>query len=296
MPPHGDTWTTFFRAAERDHRVGDLLLLAEEAPSDKQKLEAHRTAGLALLARGQFALARTQFEAALKLDLSDSLSLQQLQHLSRPLSVPTRKAGQPRHVFLFTGHMIDKKGRSEPRFPWRKEPIAATAIARAIQEQGADSEDLAICGGACGGDLLFAETCLEQGLRLELYLPLQEPAFLTASVSFEKDLPEHVRDTWASRYLAVKNHRLTHTRITPDDLGPLPEGSDPYVRNNLRQLYTAFSYGPENVRVIALWNGGTGDGPGGTADMIHQAEARGAKTLVIDTNIAFETKSKLMGG
>lgn len=287
MPEHGDTWITFFAAAEREHRIGDLLLLAEEAPSDTQKLEAYHTAGLGLVEQGQFTLARTQFENALKIAPSDSLSQQQLQKLSRPLSEPVLGELQPRLVFLFTGHMIDKKGRADPRFPPHKELIAANAIVHALQEQGADSGDLAICGGASGGDLLFAEACLERGLQLDIYLPLQESAFLAASVSFEKDVPGHVCDTWASRYLAVKNHPLVRTWITPDNLGPLPDQCDPYARNNLRQLYTAVSYGPEKVLVLALWDGKEGDGPGGTADMIQQAKARGAKALIIDTKKAF---------
>jgi hypothetical protein len=55
----------------------------------------------------------------------------------------------------------------------------------------------------------------------------------------------------------------------------------------LRQLYTALSYGPEKMRLVALWNGQGGDGPGGTEDMIQQAKARGAKTIIINAKEAF---------
>lgn len=296
MSAYGDTWNTWFTAAERDCRIGDLLLLAEEAPTDEQKLKAHRAAGLALVDREAFTLARTQFEAALKIASSDPLSQLQIQQLSGPPPEGTLGRGYPRLVFLFTGHMIDKKGRVEPRFPPHKEPVAANAITRAIQDHGADSRDLAICGGASGGDLLFAEGCLERGLHLELYLPLKETAFLANSVSFEKDLPDQIPDTWISRYQAVRNHLLTHTWITPNELGPPPDGRDPYARNNLRQLYTAVSYGPEKVRILALWNGRGGDGPGGTADMIQQAKALGAKTLIIDTKKLFSIEPTPQSG
>src|SRR5262249_52238955 len=74
-------------------------------------------------------------------------------------------AWTPRRVFLFSGHMIDASGRATPRFPADKEPIADEAISQKLNELGAGPEDLAMCGGACGGDLLFAGTCLQRGLR-----------------------------------------------------------------------------------------------------------------------------------
>jgi hypothetical protein len=295
MPQDSHTWRSYFQAAQGDHRVGDLLVLTEEAPSDRERMESHRTAGMALMDGGQFTLAREQFEAALRIAPADAMSREYLHKLVEPISGSVREAGlvpstrswQPRLIFLFTGHMIDKKGRPEPRFPPDKEPIAADAIARTLQEQGAGPEDLAICGGACGGDLLFAEACLSRDLRLFLYLPLQEPAFLAASVTFEKDVTGPAGDDWEARYFTAKNHRLTRVWVTPDDLGPPPEEGNPYARNNLRQLYTALAYGPDKLRVIALWNGHGGDGQGGTEDMIQQAKARGAKTIIIDTKEAF---------
>lgn len=295
MPQDDQAWTTFFQAAQRDSRVGDLLLLAEEAPSDRERVESHRTAGMHLMEDGRFGLAREQFEAALRIAPADVTSRKYLNKLAELVSESSQEAGratlipswQPRLIFLFTGHMIDKKGRSEPRFPPDKEPIAADAIARTLQEQGAGPEDLAICGGACGGDLLFTEACLTRGLRLFLYLPLQESAFLAASVNFEKDGTGLAGDNWEARYFTAKNHRLTRVWVTPDDLGPPPEEGNPYARNNLRQLYTALSYGPEKLRVVALWNGQGGDGPGGTEHMIQQAQARGGKTIIIDTKEAF---------
>jgi len=41
------------------------------------------------------------------------------------------------------------------------------------------------------------------------------------------------------------------------------------------------------MTLIALWNGTSGDGPGGTSDMIRQARERGAETRVLDTKILF---------
>ena len=44
---------------------------------------------------------------------------------------------EPRQVFLFSGHMIDAKGRQTPRYPPDKEPVAARAIAAVLDEFGA---------------------------------------------------------------------------------------------------------------------------------------------------------------
>ena len=41
------------------------------------------------------------------------------------------------------------------------------------------------------------------------------------------------------------------------------------------------------VTLIALWDGGTGDGPGGTADLVEQAGKRGAKSVVLGTKALF---------
>jgi hypothetical protein len=91
----------------------------------------------------------------------------------------------PRNVLLFSGHMIDAPGRKEPRLPASKEPVVADAITRLLDspEIAANSSDLAICGGACGGDLLFAEACLARGTALELYIPLDENSFLANSIA-----------------------------------------------------------------------------------------------------------------
>ena len=71
---------------------------------------------------------------------------------------------QPKSVFLFSGHMVDSPDRTEKRFPNDKKYIdsAANAIAAKLDELGVSKYDSALCGGACGGDLLFAESCLER--------------------------------------------------------------------------------------------------------------------------------------
>ena len=129
----------------------------------------------------------------------------------------------PNTVALFSGHMIDAPDRKTPRFPPDKEPLAAAAIAEALSQIGVTSGDLAICGGACGGDLLFAEACLARDMQVELYIPFDELTFLASSVDF-------AGGNWRDRYFAVKSRATLH--VMPDELGPLPDGEDAYERNN----------------------------------------------------------------
>ena len=85
-----------------------------------------------------------------------------LEIIDRALARATRPEARwaPRQVFLFSGHMIDAPDRKDPRFPPDKEPIAAKAIADRLDALGAGAEDLAICSGACGGDLLLPRLAL----------------------------------------------------------------------------------------------------------------------------------------
>jgi tetratricopeptide (TPR) repeat protein len=193
------------------------------------------------------------------------------------LSLPA-KVHNPARIFLFSGHMIDASGRDKPRFPPEKEKAAAEAIRTKLDELRAGEGDLALCGGACGGDLLFAEACLKRGLSLEIRIPFEEAFFLKESVDF-------AGDTWQSRYYKVIDNANTKRLIMPTELGPTPSRQNDYSRNNKWQLYCALSWGAEKMHLICLWDGKTGDGPGGTSHMIEEAKKRNARTHVIDMKL-----------
>jgi tetratricopeptide (TPR) repeat protein len=189
---------------------------------------------------------------------------------------------QPNSIFLFSGHMIDSPERTEKRFPNDKKyiEIAANAIATKLDQLGAKKDDLALCSGACGGDLLFAEACLERDLNLELRIPFDIPTFLQKSVNFVEG--------WQEIFYKVKNNPKTKLYVMTDELGMTPKGIDAYARNNLWQLYTALSYTPERVRFICLWNRKEGDGPGGTKDMYDQISKHFGQAYILDTNKLFK--------
>jgi len=185
---------------------------------------------------------------------------------------------QPRQVLLASGHMIDAPGRDPPRFPPAKEAAAAACIATALDAAGAGSADLALCQAASGSDLLFLEACQARGLRCQVLLPFAEPQFIDQSVLTAQD-----GERWRDRYYAMKAKLAEPPRIMPMELGPLPKGIDPYERCNLWLLNTALSFGADKVRFFCLWNGGGGDGPGGTAHMYNEVKRRTGRVAWIDT-------------
>lgn len=198
-------------------------------------------------------------------------------------------APAPDKVFLFSGHMIDRPDRAEPRFPADKESIAAACIAHALDNLGAGPGDLAFAQGAAGGDILFAEACLARGLTFQMLLPFPEAEFIAASV-----LPSANGEAWHQRYLNLRQRLKLPARILPDDVEVLHSAEDgrplekhdqldPYARCNLWLLNSALSHGLSRLRFICLWNGGGGDGPGGTAHMVMEITRRGGQVTWLDT-------------
>jgi hypothetical protein len=182
--------------------------------------------------------------------------------------------GPPRKVVLFSGHMIDAPDRAKPRFPADKAPIAACAIVAALADLDIGPHDLCICGGACGGDLLFAEAALARSARLELYIPFEERTFLEKSVDFADS-------DWRARFFAVGARSVLH--VAPRELGPASASEDPYERNNRWMLEAASRFGPQRLDFVCLWNGEGGDGPGGTKHMMEEVRNKGGRAIWLET-------------
>ena len=196
----------------------------------------------------------------------------------------TSERTEPVRVVLFSGHMIDDPiirgdGKPKPaRFPQTKIDAARARIRAALDEIGAGADDLGLCGAACGGDLLFAEACLERGMRLEVRLARRENEFLAESVTFA-DSGHH----WEQSYNAVTQHPATVLLIMPDELGLTPEGVSVHDRCNRWMLYSALSSGLRRTSFVTLWNGEAGDGPGGTQHMVEQVKKlTGRQPVIID--------------
>jgi hypothetical protein len=192
-------------------------------------------------------------------------------------SAATPTVAAPRQVILFTGHMVDAPGRAVARFPAALVGAAAARIQGALAEIDAGPADLALTQGAAGGDLLFAEACLARAVPLRLFLPLQESEFVAQSL-----LPVEDGAAWHARFRDVVARLDQPPNEAPVVLGALAAGEDAFVRANLWLLASALAFGTERLRCICLWDGGGGDGPGGTRHLVDAVYAAGGTVLRID--------------
>ena len=269
-------------AAHRDPsdywaRAGLAEVVLHDQPKD---VIVHKyMAAMAAANQDWFALDSTRQTLALLLDLDyrpleTAAALKVIDHeiaLAQPPFVP-------RQVLLFSGHRVDAPGRTPPRFPPERIPQAAAAIAQALDALEAGAGDFALVQGASGGDLLFAEGCAARGVRVQLLLPLPEPEFIEQSIANSIG-----GDDWRTRYFALRAVLKDLPRVMPDELGPLPAHANAFERCNLWLLFSALARGVDNVRFICLWDGGGGDGPGGTAHMYREVKRRTGRVTWIDT-------------
>jgi hypothetical protein len=189
-------------------------------------------------------------------------------------------------VLLFTGHRIDSANRAKLRFPAGKESVAREAIRSAIvdEKEMTTGSIVGVAGGANGGDILFLEACGELGIRSEMLLALPENQFIEASVDNEDK-------SWLRRFHAqLQKHTNTPVLAQSTELPKwlqFKRGYDIWQRNNLWLLSEALCLAPRNLTVIALWDGESGDGPGGTEHMVGLARERGARIVHLDTKKLF---------
>lgn len=186
------------------------------------------------------------------------------------------------YFLLFTGHMIDKPDRKEPRFPASKELKVRQAIKdKLILEKNKMEEGRVLCGvagGACGGDILFHEICAELDIPTQMFLAIPREKFLVESVAF-------AGIDWIERfdklYEKIPHQVLSDQKELPKWLQKKP-GYDIWSRNNLWELKYSLVNGGMNMTLLALWDRKVADGPGGTEDMVNLAKKNGSKTIIID--------------
>jgi tetratricopeptide (TPR) repeat protein len=258
--------------------LGDLEVLVGTPDTVR---EAYKNA-IASNDKNWFALnsSKAQLQMLMDLDFQPenvAAGIATFNHALQKLTKPEDK-WQPRHVFLFSGHMIDAPDRLTPRFPQTKEAIAGQELARVLDLMGAGRDDLALTQGACGGDLLFTEACLNRGVKVHWLLPFRDPDFVQKSVV-------QCGESWRNRYIEAKTKLSASIRSAPEELGEPPRSAKPgypYERCNLWLLYSALAYGVDKVRFICLWNGEGGDGAGGTAHLYNEVKRRTGNVTWID--------------
>lgn len=278
-PIDADGWMNRLQTARLRRLPGDILTWAEEAPSPALAWQARRCAGLLLLEQQQHRLALEQFELALQIDPADRESLEASKLCqARAAAVDDSPAHQPRQVLLFSGHRIDTPQRRIPRFTPEMLPAASQRLNGQLDQLRAGPLDLALCQAAAGGDLMFLEACQSRAVGCRILLPFDEATFIDDSILASIDGAH-----WLERWRALQAALPEPPRQMPTELGPTPAGSDPYERCNRWLLNTALAFGPQRLRLLCLWNGLDGDGPGGVRHMIDEARRRAGTVRWIDT-------------
>ncbi len=189
-------------------------------------------------------------------------------------------------VILFTGHRIDAVDRDPPRFPRDKEDKAKTLIAETVTKLKAETKGpiLGISGGASGGDILFHEVCEELGIPSKMYLVIPKNDYIKASVADSG--PD-----WIKRFKRLCEREppiiLCESSEMPRWLKS-KRGYSIWARSNMWMLYDALVISDENLTLISLYDGGPGDGPGGTKDMFIRAKDRGATLEPINYQRLFD--------
>ncbi len=181
-------------------------------------------------------------------------------------------------VVVASGHMIDRPGRAEERFPPRKEAAVRERIAKQLDLWGIGAGDLAICGGARGADILFAELCVDRGAEVWIFLALPTSEFLEKSVR----LPD---SNWEQRFFALQDHQNVKVCRQDERLESPPKGVSVFARNNLWMINTARVEvnHPKNLYAVLVWDEKpTGDGPGGTSDFATRIKQLGGHLAIIN--------------
>jgi hypothetical protein len=164
---------------------------------------------------------------------------------------------EPADVVVVSGHMVDRPDRPTPRFPEDQVSRVAREVEEAFDAWGVGPATTVISGGARGADLLAAESALRRRAHVELVLVLPPDQFRERSV----DLPG---TDWSARFEQVLRH--SRTEILPDaSVGD----EDIYARVNGRIIERARSHASA-PHALLIWDGGGGDGPGGTADFVRR--------------------------
>jgi tetratricopeptide (TPR) repeat protein len=179
-------------------------------------------------------------------------------------------------VIVCSGHMIDAPGRKTPRFPKEKAEAVREKIAQQLERWEIGENDLAVSGGACGADTLFAEECLRRGAQIRLLLAQELDDFVRDSV-------RHAGNDWVRRFHILLEKAEVGTQ--PARLGKEPNDVSIYARTNLWIINTARveAVNPGKIYALLVWDEKpTGDGPGGTSDFQQKVCHLGGQVEIIN--------------
>lgn len=165
----------------------------------------------------------------------------------------------PATVIQFAGHMLDRPGRKNPRFPANLEDQVTQEINLFLDRF---KSGIGYCSAACGADILFAEAMLARGWEVNIMLPFAIDDFIQTSV-------EYAGTDWVDRFHAVIDQAASVRLLTEESfLG------DEILFNFAGKLFHGFaSLRADSLGVtphlLAVWDGVETAFVGGTSDIVN---------------------------
>jgi len=175
-------------------------------------------------------------------------------------------------VVVFTGHLVDRPDRPTPRFPQAIEPAVRDAIDAKVATL---RPGFGYSSAGCGGDILFLESLARIGAASYIVLPYNRDQFRTDSVD---GVPG---SNWSQRYGRALA-RAAEVVLASDH----PIGGGMSYEYGFQLLDGAARIKADELETdlvcLALWDGQSGDGPGGTSSSVEHWRRAGRSIEIID--------------
>jgi class 3 adenylate cyclase/tetratricopeptide (TPR) repeat protein len=256
--------------------------LRELAEGNGERYWLVSTLGEAALLLADWSEAENWYGQAVELGRGDWGSLQSTRHNARLLMqcvAPDEDGGRIERLFrfpsvvAFAGHMVDRDDRSVPRFPSRLEPMVKDAIRQRLSKLNAG---FGYASGACGADILFHEVMLEMKGESYVILPYEKERFIKDSVEFVRG------SDWGERLEKVIAQAIDTQEVSKQR----QMGSNVSYEFANMMLHGLASVRAEQLETklvpVAVWDGKTGTGMGGTAGTVERWRRLGLHVEVID--------------
>jgi class 3 adenylate cyclase/tetratricopeptide (TPR) repeat protein len=253
------------------------------------------TLGEASLLIGNWTEAENWYCQALELRSRDWGSLQATRHNARLLMqcvAPEEDGGRIESLFrfptvvVFAGHIVDRDDETVPRFPARLEPMVKYAIEQRLKKLNAGFGYASL---ACGSDILFHEAILEMKGESHVILPYKTERFIKESVEIRGS-------DWRKRFEKIITQAIEIQEVSKQrHVG----SSVSYEFANL-MLHGLASVRAEQLETklvpVAVWDGKSGNGVGGTAETVARWRRLGLEVDVIDLADILRWESPSLSG